>query len=247
MTIENFIAQISDFSNLTSSQLIPFWGYYISEIERKDFFLAKDIDECFKLLKISPYSNISSFLSNKSKGKDKLFIKLKQGYVLERKASEQITQLIGRERIKSPSNNLFPLELLNSTRGYITSIGSQAVLCYDYELYDASLVMIRKLIETLIIELFEFEGIASKIKNKDGHFLYLSDLIDRLQNEPNWNLSRNTQQSLPNIKKYGDLSAHNRRFSAKKNEMESLKVDLRIVIEELIHLIDFPNRNKKNN
>ena len=57
-----------------------------------------------------------------------------------------------------------------------------------------------------------------------------------------WNLSRNTQQSLPNIKKYGDLSAHNRRFSAKKTEMEKLKYDLRIVIEELVHLIDYPSR-----
>lgn len=247
MTLENFIEQIIDFHDLTPSQLIPFWGYYVTVVNGKESFVVKDIDECFRLLQISPYSNISSFLSSKSKGKNKLFIKSKHGYVLERKVSEQIAEIIGKEKIKSPSNNLFPLELLNNTRGYIISIASQAILCYDYGLYDASLVMIRKLIETLIIELFELEGIASKIKNKDGHFLYLSDLIDRLQNETSWNLSRNTQQSLPNIKKYGDLSAHNRRFSAKKNEMESLKIDLRIVIEELIHLIDFPNRNKKNN
>lgn len=245
MTLDSFVERIADFNNLTSSKLIPFFGYYVTVINAEECFFSKDIDECFRLLKISPYSNISSFLSNKSRGKDRLFIKTKQGYVLERRTSEQIAQIIGTEKIKSPSNNLFPLELLNNTRGYITSIASQAVLCYDYELYDASLVMIRKLIETLIIELFEFEGLANKIKNKDGHFLYLSDLIDRLQNETSWNLSRNTQQSLPNIKKYGDLSAHNRRFSAKKNEMENLKVDLRIVIEELIHLIDFPNRSKK--
>lgn len=137
---------------------------------------------------------------------------------------------------------LFPTELLIDTRGYIQNIASQAILCYDYGLYDASLVMMRKLIETLIIELFEFEGISEKIKNKDGYFLYLSDLIDKLQSEKKWNLSRNTQQSLPNIKKYGDLSAHNRRFSAKKTEMEKLKYDLRIVIEELVHLIDYPSR-----
>lgn len=89
--------------------------------------------------------------------------------------------------------------------------------------------MMRKLIETLIIELFEFEGISEKIKNKDGYFLYLSDLIDKLQSEKKWNLSRNTQQSLPNIKKYGDLSAHNRRFSSKKNIKSHLLLFFHIV------------------
>lgn len=243
MELEIFLVQISDIENRSASQLIPFWGYFITEVQRKDSFSSKDIEECFKNTQIVPYSNIPSFLSNKSKGKNSLFIKNRDGrYTLQRKIREEIKVEIGVPKSVPPSNNLFPTELLDNTRGYITNIASQAILCYDYGLYDASLVMIRKLIETLIIELFEFEGIADKIKNKDGHFLYLSDLIDKLQNESKWNLSRNTIQSLPNIKKYGDLSAHNRRFSAKKPEMEKLKSDLRVVLEELVHLIDYPNR-----
>lgn len=153
------------------------------------------------MAQISPYSNIPSFLSTKSKGKNSIFIKNKNGsYTLQRKLREEINVKIGLPKKTVPSNNLFPTELLIDTRGYIQNIASQAILCYDYGLYDASLVMMRKLIETLIIELFEFEGISEKIKNKDGYFLYLSDLIDKLQSEKKWNLSRNTQQSLPNIK-----------------------------------------------
>jgi len=39
----------------------------------------------------------------------------------------------------------------------------------------------------------------------------------------------------------GDLSAHNRRYIARKNDLDKLKDDLRIVLEELIHIIDYPN------
>lgn len=139
------------------------------------------------------------------------------------------------------TDTLFPLELLENTRGYILNLGEQASRCYELKLYDASLVMIRKLIETLIIECFEHNAISDKIKNQDGHFFYLSDLIDFFIKETQWSLSRNTIKSLPQIKKYGDLSAHNRRFSAKKSDIDSIRIDLRIVIEELIYLIDYSN------
>ena len=39
----------------------------------------------------------------------------------------------------------------------------------------------------------------------------------------------------------GDLSAHNRRYIARKIDLDKLKDDLRIVLEELIHIIDYPN------
>lgn len=242
MTLAHFIEGISKFDDLSASQMIDYFGYYKIEIEKKDFFLPKDIENCFNVLNITSYSNIASYLSNKSKGKGKLFIKNKQGYVIERKTFEQITKSLGVQKAPAPSDNLFPIEILKTTRGYIEHMASQAALCYDYGLYDACLVMVRKLIETLIIELFEFEKISDKIKDKDGHFFYLSDLITKFQSEDTWNLSRNTTQSLPIIKKYGDLSAHNRRFSAKKPDLEKLKPDLRIVLEELIHLIDYANR-----
>jgi hypothetical protein len=45
------------------------------------------------------------------------------------------------------------------------------------------------------------------------------------------------------IKKIGDLSAHNRRYTAKKQDIEKIKDDIRIVIEELTHLIDYHSWN----
>jgi len=134
---------------------------------------------------------------------------------------------------------LFPLEIVENTRGYIENIGKQIILCYNHKLFDACLVMIRKLIETLIIECFEKHKLESVIKDNDSNYFYLGELIEKFKQENSWTLTRNTKQALPNIKKYGDLSAHNRRFCAKRNDIDSLKDDLRIVIEELINIINF--------
>lgn len=101
--------------------------------------------------------------------------------------------------------------------------------------------MTRKLLEGLIIEAFERHNISNKLKNSSDNFYYLSDLIEIFKTETTWNIGRNAKNSLPSLKKRGDLSAHNRRYIARKIDLDKLKDDLRIVLEELIHIIDYPN------
>jgi hypothetical protein len=50
---------------------------------------------------------------------------------------------------------------------------------YENGWYDACAVMLRRLVETLIIETFEHHNIAHKIQNASGDFLFLRDLIDK--------------------------------------------------------------------
>ncbi len=151
---------------------------------------------------------------------------------LEAKLDELETQ-ISNEKL---NDEYFPFELVENTRGYIESVAKQAILCYQNGLYDGCLVMTRKLIETLIIECFEKHEIAEEIKNSEGNFYYLSDLISKLLKQTKWTIGRNSQQSLPRIKKFADLSAHNRRFNAKKSDLVRVKDDIRIVLEELVHI-----------
>lgn len=149
------------------------------------------------------------------------------------------------EKSKNPqvSNDLFPLELLYNTRGYLEKIGIQAAGAFDNGWYDAAAVMIRRLLETLIIECFEAHKIAKKIKEKNGDFFYLKGLIVKLlaENGKSWNLSKNCRKSIPAIKKIGDQSAHSRFFTAKKPDIDKIKGDLRIVIEELLIISKLTN------
>lgn len=73
---------------------------------------------------------------------------------------------------------VFPLSVLATTRRtYLVTVARQMNGCYVQEWYDACAVMMRRVLETSIIEAFEAKGIAAKAKNAKGDFLQLSDLI----------------------------------------------------------------------
>lgn len=239
--LDTFILHIENFLMMTASKKIDFFVYYLLIIQKNDGITPKEIEECFEKLHIQPYSNITQYLSIKSKGKNNQFIKGKNGkYYLERSYKESIDKQFGKISIpKASSSKYLPFEIFDSTRGYVQQIAEQTINSYDLGLYDACAVLTRKLLEVLIIECFERHKVDNLIKKPDGCFLYLSDLITELLKEPKWNISRNAKQSLPKIKKIGDLSAHNRRYFARKNDADLIKDDLRIVLEELIHIIDY--------
>jgi hypothetical protein len=140
------------------------------------------------------------------------------------------------EGLLSSKQLVIPLALVRGTRGYIERVANQVNGAYENGWYDACSVMIRRLIETLIIETFEHHGIAAKIKNKDGDFLYLKDLVAKCLQEPAWNLTRNCKQALPGLKDIGDKSAHSRRYNAVRADLSPLLTDVRLVVEELLSL-----------
>ncbi len=139
-----------------------------------------------------------------------------------------------------PSSELFPLSIVDGTPNYIQKIALQANGCYERGWYDCSAVMMRRLIETLIIECYEKHGIESKIKNTDGNYFFLGDLIPRFLSE-SWNISRNTKNSLPrlrDVKDLGDMAAHSRRFLATQSDIDKYSKDFRIVLQELVFLAE---------
>jgi hypothetical protein len=134
-----------------------------------------------------------------------------------------------------PSNEfLLPFAMVRGTRGYIEKVVNQVNGCYEKGWFDGCTVMMRRLIETLIIECFEKYKIDHKIKNDKGDFFYLADLIDRMLQEPAWNLGRNVKQALPRLKNIGDKSAHSRRYNAHREDIDKLSIDFRDVCQELL-------------
>lgn len=128
--------------------------------------------------------------------------------------------------------------IVKGTRVYIEKVVNQINSTYENGCYDGCAVLVRRLIETLIIEVFEHYTIDNKIKTSSGDFLYLKDLINCTLNEGSWNLGRNTRQALPKLKNIGDLSAHSRRYTAHRDDIDKILSDLRIVVQELVYLAD---------
>jgi len=128
------------------------------------------------------------------------------------------------------------MSLVKDTRGYIEKLSHQINGTYENGWYDSCAVMIRRLVETLIIECFESKNIAHKIQNQTGDFVYLSDLISAALSEGSWNIGRNAKKSLRALKDVGDKSAHSRRFIAQRRDIDKVMSDIRNVVQELIFL-----------
>lgn len=142
------------------------------------------------------------------------------------------------EGLLPQSEQIIPFSIVRGTRGYIEKIVNQINGCYENGWFDGCAVMIRRLVETLIIEAFEHHGIANTIKNYSGDFFYLGDLISKTIGESSWNLGRNTKAALPRLKSIGDLSAHSRRYVAHRNDIDKVVDDLRVIVQELVFLAE---------
>jgi hypothetical protein len=134
------------------------------------------------------------------------------------------------------SEGVLPMSVVAKTRNYIESVVQQANGTYEHQWYDACSVMIRRLVETLIIEVYDAKKKANEIKGADGNFLMLSHLVERIVADPTFHLGRETKRGLPLIKSLGDRSAHNRYFIAKKEDIDKVTHDLRVIVEELLNL-----------
>ena len=172
--------------------------------------------------------------------------KRENGIFTDETKKEAISAIISVDTHLSPTNALVDLSILQGVPFYIRKMAEQMCCCYDVMLYDACLVMMRKLFETLIIECYERHSSAHEIKDANSNFYYLSDLIPLLLSSKHWTVSRNLEKHIKLVKKFGDLSAHNRRFFAKKNEIDELKFELRQCLQELILIIDYDNWDRSN-
>jgi len=141
------------------------------------------------------------------------------------------------EGTRAASEHVLAFSHVRNTRGYIERVVNQINGSYEKGWFDGCAVMMRRLIETLIIECFETANIANEIKDsRSGEFFYLKDLIDKLLQQQSFNLGRNTKKGLTNLKTIGDMSAHSRRFNANREDIDKVTSDFRVVCQELIYL-----------
>lgn len=166
----------------------------------------------------------------------------------ERSVSETAAFAAGLQRlindtIKPPSATagsrdepVIYMAMVRGTRGYIERVAHQANGSYANGWYDACAVMLRRLLETLIIECYEAHKIEDRIKDQGGNFLFLKDLVDRMLAEKAWTLGRVVRAVLPKLKELGDKSAHNRRYNAHREDIDKILKDLRDTVQELLVL-----------
>jgi hypothetical protein len=125
--------------------------------------------------------------------------------------------------------------VLAKAHTYLQRTLLQANGTYEKRWFDASSVMIRKLVENLIIDVYEHHGKQAEAQ-KDGEYFMLNGLVTALLSQKHWTLQRETKKSLPEIKKLGDRAAHNRRYEATRQDIDQILPGLRATVDDLLHL-----------
>lgn len=135
-----------------------------------------------------------------------------------------------------------PRGVWEKTRGYIEKVCAQLNGCFQFEFYDAASVLVRRLIETLIIECYEHLKREAEIKGGDGNYQMLKDLVNKATGANGLTLGRDAQRALKDVKELGDRSAHNRRYNAIRADLVKVQSGVRVAVDEMVNLASLRNR-----
>jgi hypothetical protein len=239
-SIQEFLRSIDDTeSSLLDRALAILW--WISRDDPSANITANEI--CKEVEALGHPKQNSARLAQKLKADPRATKAGSTGWKLHPRARRELDELYAdrQTQIKPlpQTDSVLPILLFQNTRSYIVRVVEQVNKSYDVGLWDCCAVMCRRLLETLIIEAYEAANRVSDIKGSDGHFYMLNGLITCLENDASFHLGRSASRGLKDFKQLGDLSAHNRRFNARRDDIDRVRDGLRIATEELVHLAGF--------
>lgn len=183
----------------------------------------------------------SSRLKNKLiKGKDKAFIESK-GKATSIKFIPMILQTLEEDLgylWKDSVSIISDSELLDETkfcgkRQYLDRLIHQINHTYSNNCYDATAVLMRRLFEIVLVLSYQKLGIENEIKNPDGSgYLMLERIVANAKNNQTLCLSRIKNQ-FDTFRMVGNFSAHSITYTAGKKDIDDIKLNYRVMLEEL--------------
>lgn len=177
--------------------------------------------------------------------KTKLANELKNGFSLKpgsrRIIRDWLPDLDGVQPSMDHVSGYLPEPIWKNTRGYIEEVCRELNGSFQHAYYNAAAVMLRRLLETLIIEAYEHLNREVEIKDGGGNYLMLSDLAERVCGENGHrglNLGRDSKKVLKEARSLGNWSAHARRFLAHAGDLTKVQAGMRLLVQELVQIAD---------
>jgi len=130
---------------------------------------------------------------------------------------------------------ILPDNLIAGTRKYLEEMVREINGAFEAGFYNSSAVMLRRLMESLIIEAYIKAGITSNIKNNNV-FLMLDGLITNITSEPTFNLGRSSLKTMKLVKELGDTAAHDRTYLTQPADITDNVIQIRRLMSELLQL-----------
>lgn len=140
-----------------------------------------------------------------------------------------------------------PEPIWKNTRGYIEEVCRELNGCFQNAYYNGAAVILRRLLETLLIEAYERLGREDEIRDRGGNYLMLSDLAERACGENSHrglNLGRDSKKALKDVRNVGNWSAHARRFLAHAGDLTKVQPGMRLLVQELVQIAELVKRTQ---
>jgi len=143
--LELFALSANSFFTISQADQIDFFVYFLTIEKGLGQTQATPIRECFLLLDLTPYSNISQYLTSNLKGKQQQhpkFIRVNDGYQLHRERKLSIEN--------SLNKNPYKIKVKDDLRALLTHLSNpaeneflkEAINCFEIGAYRASTVMV---------------------------------------------------------------------------------------------------------
>ncbi len=133
------------------------------------------------------------------------------------------------------SDAIIPTDAVAGTRAYLERLVAQINAAYDIGLYDACAVLCRRLMESLILEIYISRRRQTDVQ-QNGVFLGLERLVTIVSADRDITLSRNSPRTMSDIKTIGDTAAHDRVYITQQQDIDDVKARYRRLINELLQL-----------
>ena len=147
---------------------------------------------------------------------------------------EAYLPLLGTRKVKV-TGAVLASDALTGTRGYLEHLAHQINGAYEYGFFDACAVLCRRLMETLVIEVYVHLGRHHEIQ-QGGVFISLDRLLACIKGDQSITLGRTTHKTMEEVKHLGDTAAHDRTYITTELDIDDVKGRYRKLIGELLVL-----------
>lgn len=217
-------------------KLIIFYESFISE--NKGVSLSKVFEVLFNIgCHISNISRIKAKIKNL---KDFKFVRKPDLYILNPKVqkvlSDKYRDLFENTEEINSNSELLDEGLFLGKRQFLDKLIIQANNTYQNHCYDATAVLLRRIFEILLIQMFEKYNLSNEIKDSNGDYKMLNYIVDKaVSMNSAFSLARNLKEEYEKIRTIGNFAAHKIFYNTRQKDIDDLKQIYRVRLEELYY------------
>lgn len=237
LTLHQFVERVTGFRALKEPAKIKLFVWFLHRKNFQERVSTADIRGCYDTLHYA-IPNISENLSRLSERKPRVLLKDATGFYLEGAVGAELDAaylpMVQEVQIEI-GDHVVPDSMIRGTKPYIEKLALQINGCYQCKFFDGCLVLMRRLTESLLIEVFAKVGHVEAIR-QNNEFLMLNGILSVVRQRKYFTLARGSEDVLDNIKYAGDRAAHSRSYISTINDVKDHILEFRTITAELLGL-----------